>query len=87
MKFLYRGATGFRIGFFLFVFAGLMGGVVSAQVSGVSASKLTSLHATLVSAGTLEADPSFTYLYGKNAFDNNGKTYPVSSDPDSALIL
>jgi hypothetical protein len=87
MKSFYRSITGFRIGFFLFVLSGLMGGAVSAQVSGVSASKLITIDATLVAAKTLEAEPSFTYLYGKNAFDNDGKTYPVSLDPDSAVIL
>ncbi len=87
MKFLYPNATGFRIGFFLFVLPGLMGGAVSAQVSGVSASKLITIDATLVAAKTLEAEPSFIYLYGKNAFNNDGKMYPVSFDPDSAVIL
>ena len=87
MKSFYSRATGFRISFFLFVLFGLMGGTVSAQVSGVSASKLTAIDATLISLKTLEAEPSFTYLYGRNAFGNNGKTYPVSSDPDSAVIL
>lgn len=87
MKSFYSGITEFRIGFSLFVLFGLMGVTVSAQVSGVSASKLTTIDATLVSAKTLEAEPSFTYLYGKNAFDNDGKIYSVSSDPDSAVIL
>jgi len=87
MEFLYRSSVGFRLGFFLFVLPGLMGGSVSAQVSGVSASKLIALDATLVSVKTLEAEPSFTYLYGKDTFDNNGKRHPVSSDPDSAVIL
>ncbi len=87
MKSFYSRATIFRIGFFLFALSGLMGSTVSAQVSGVSASKLTALDATLISVKTLEVEPSFTYLYGRTAFDNNGKTYPVSSDPDSAVIL
>ena len=83
MKFLYRSAAGFLI----VVLPGLLGSAVSAQVSGVSASKLTAIDATLVSANTLEAEPSFTYLYGKNTFDYDGKRYPVSLDPDSAVIL
>ncbi len=87
MKSFHPGAIKFHIGFVPFILSGLMGGTVSAQVSGVSASKLTALDATLVSAKTLEAEPSFTYLYGKNAFDNDGKNYPVSLDPDSAVIL
>ncbi len=87
MKFLNRNTAGFKIGFFLFAFPGLVGGTVSAQVSGVSASKLTAVDATLISVKTLETEPSFTYLYGKNAFDNDGKTHPVSLDTDSAVIL
>ncbi len=87
MKFLYQNTTIFLIGFLLLALPGLKGDAVLAQVSGVSASKLTAVDATLVLAKTLEAEPSFTYLYGRNAFDNNGKIYPVSSDPDSAVIL
>jgi len=81
------GTLKFQISFVPFILFGMLGGTASAQVSGVSASKLTALDATLVSANTLEAEPSFTYLYGKSAFDNDGKSYPVSSDPDSAVIL
>ncbi len=65
----------------------LLSGSLTAQVAGVSASKLTAIDATLVSAKTLEAEPSFAYLYSKKAFDNNGHLYPVSLDSDSAIIL
>jgi len=60
---------------------------VYAQVSGVSASKLTAIDASLVASKTLEVEPSFSYLYSKKAFDGNGDLYPVSLDNDSAVIL
>jgi hypothetical protein len=66
---------------------GLLSNNLSAQVVGVSASKLTAVDATLVSAKTLEAEPSFSYLYSKRTFDNSGNLLPVSPDNDSAVIL
>lgn len=69
------------VGVFLFLSPDLF-----AQISGVSASKLTATDGNLVSPKTLEAEPSFSYLYGKKAFDNQGNLYSVSLDNDSAVI-
>jgi len=76
-------------GLLLVLFCGmiLQTKTASAQVAGVSASKLTAIDANLVPAGHLEAEPSFIYLYGKKAFNNYGKLYPVSVNADSAVIL
>ena len=73
----------------LLAFSGLVlfSASVTAQVGGVSASKLTATDATLVAVRTLEAEPSYSYLFGRKAFDATGKLYPISSDPDSAVIL
>ncbi len=60
---------------------------VSAQVLGVSASKLTATDATLVSARTLEAEPSFAYLYARKSFDGGGKLHNIFPNQDSAIIL
>lgn len=79
-RFFYRTSLG--ISSLMFV-----SGTLTAQVAGVSASKLTAIDATLVSQKTLEAEPSFAYLYSKKAFDNEGRLYPVSLDSDSAVIL
>jgi hypothetical protein len=73
-------------GLFFLIFFGVLQSV-SAQVMGVSASKLTAIDATLVSPKTLEAEPSFAYIFARKSFDNNGKPGNISSDPDSALIL
>ena len=84
-----RYCTIFRrsfIAILILVFS-LMSNNLSAQVAGVSASKLTAIDATLVHTKTLEAEPSFIYLYGKKAYDNNGNLYPVFQDNDTAAIL
>ncbi len=60
---------------------------LTAQVVGVSASKLTTTDAVLVSKNTLEAEPSFIYLFSRKVFDDKGQLYPVSPDGDSAVIL
>jgi len=65
----------------------MLGESIYAQVSGVSASKLTTIDGTLIASKTLEVEPSFTYLFSKESFDSNGKLYPVSLDNDSALII
>jgi len=74
---------------FTIVLVGMLLSVASvfAQVTGVSASKLTAIDANLVSAKTLEAEPSFAYLFSKHSFDNTGILYPISLDNDSAIIL
>ncbi len=76
-------------GLFFILFFGLLlqSKTASAQVAGVSASKLTAIDAILVPTGHLEAEPSFIYLYGKKAFGNNGRLYPATADADSAVIL
>ena len=84
LKILYKNRTVFTI---LLVSILLLGKTVSAQVSGVSASKLTAIDATLVPTKTLEAEPSFAYLFSKKSFDDNGKLYPISLDGDSAVLL
>jgi hypothetical protein len=60
---------------------------LKAQVSGVSASKLTAIDATLVAPKTLEAEPSFTYLFSKKSFGHFGHTHPVLPGQDSAILL
>ncbi len=76
-------------GVFLALLLGVMllGETVSAQVAGVSASKLTAIDATLVSPKTIEAEPSFSYLFSKKAFNGNGNLCPVSFTNDSAVVL
>jgi len=55
-------------GLFFILFFGLLlqSKTASAQVAGVSASKLTAIDAILVPTGHLEAEPSFIYLYGNS---------------------
>jgi len=65
----------------------LLSDSLMAQVAGVSASKLTAIDATLVAPRTLEAEPSYAYLFSRKAFDGQGKLYPISPDSDSAIIL
>ena len=77
-----------KILFLLLLIAGfLLSNGLMAQVAGVSASKLTAIDATLVAPKTLEAEPSYTYLFSRKSFDGRGNLYAVSSDADSAVIL
>ncbi len=72
---------------FLYFFLMCLAGPLAAQVSGVSASKLTAIDATLVPRHTLEAEPSYVYLFSRKSFDGNGNLQPLFSDPDTAVIL
>jgi len=81
----------FSFSILLFVLFGCFslftGESLKAQVAGVSASKLTTIDATLVPEHTLEAEPSFVYLFGRKAFDNDGKLVNVFPNPDTAVLL
>ncbi len=64
-----------------------MAGALSAQVAGVSASKLTAIDATLVPRHTLEAEPSYVYLFSRRFFNDKGSLQPYFSNPDTGIIL
>ena len=82
--FLKRG----KFSFFLLMITGLLlADALTAQVAGLSASKLSTIDAVTVSKHNLEAEPSFGYLFSRKAFDNEGKLYSYSPDGDSAIIL
>lgn len=89
MKYFYIKYSGIRTILLMVLLISLLmpGKTTFAQVSGVSASKLTAIDANLVSAKTLEAEPSFAYLFSKHSFDNTGILCPISLDNDSAIIL
>lgn len=65
----------------------LPGKTLKAQVAGVSGSKLTAADATLVPFHTLEAEPSFVYLFSRKAFNNDGKLVDIFPNPDTAVLL
>ena len=60
---------------------------LTAQVVGVSASKLSTIDAVTVHKHYMEVEPSFGYLFSRKAFDDEGKLYSYSPDGDSAIIL
>ncbi len=71
--------------FILFLF--LLSLKLSAQVAGVSASKLATYDAVLVPKYALEAEPSFSYLYSRQWFNVNSHSVPYDLGHDSSLLL
>jgi hypothetical protein len=57
----------------------------SAQVGGLSASKLGTLTTTTVPAGAIEFEPFFSYALSNNFFDNNTNRQPLFSTSDSTM--
>lgn len=58
-----------------------------AQVTGISASKLVAYDATIVPKYTLEVEPSFSYLYSHQLFNNNSHLQPLNIADDSSFVM
>ncbi len=58
-----------------------------AQVLGISASKLATYDANLVPKYKLEVEPSFTYLYSHQWFNNHNHLLPFNVADDSSMIM
>lgn len=55
------------------------------QIAGLSASKLGTLSADVVPAGTIEFEPFFAYSLSTKVFDQNGSRQNLFSSPDSTM--
>jgi len=69
---------------FLMMFLGME---VSAQVAGISASKLATYDAVTLPKYTLEVEPSFTYLYSRKWFNHSTHSVPYDLGTDSSLLM
>jgi len=58
-----------------------------AQIAGISASKLVAYDVNIVPKYTLEVEPSFSYLYSHQWFNNNNHLQPFNLADDSCLVM
>ena len=71
--------------FFLFLF--FLSLKLSAQVAGISASKLATYDAVLLPKYALEVEPSFSYLYSRQWFNVDSHSVPYNLGYDSSLLM
>jgi hypothetical protein len=72
---------------YIFLFLIFLSLNLSAQVAGISASKLATYDAVVIPKYTLEVEPSFTYLYSRHWFNVDSHSVPYTLSQDSSLLM